>query len=265
MDDYENSILREMKSLYNDPELFSKTECDSDVFVEWMTERGIRTALVPSMRLGAHPRDENPVAVSDEMIRNLCDEHQNRFFGLTGIDPFEGMDGVRRLRETVESDGFIGAHIVPYGFRIPPNHRRYYPFYAACVELDVPVVIQIGHTGVNLPNDPGHPRHLDNIALDFPELDIVAANIGWPWTDEAIALAWTHDNVYLGLTGHAPQYWEDELVNFVRSLGDESVMWGSNYPFVDLDQSMAGIDDLNFTSDVKRRLLYENAERVFGI
>lgn len=265
LEKYDASILQEMKSLYNEPELYSLAKRDPSEFIDWMDQRGIRTALVPSMRLGAYQSDENPVTVADEAVRNLCNDYGNRFFGLTGIDPYEGMDGVYRLRRTVEEFGFIGAHIVPYGFRIPPNHRRFYPFYATCVELDIPVLIQIGHTGVQLPNDPGHPRHLDDVALEFPDLNIIATNIGWPWTDEAIALSWTHDNIYLGLTGHAPQYWDDELINFVRSLGDESVMWGTSYPFVDLDQSMNGIDDLNFTAEVERRLLYENAERVFSV
>jgi predicted TIM-barrel fold metal-dependent hydrolase len=172
---------------------------------------------------------------------------------------------VRRLERFVDDNGFVGAHIVPYGFRIPPNHRRYYPFYAKCAELDVPVMIQIGHTAVGLPNDPGRPEYIDDIALEFPELDIVAANIGWPWTSEAIAITWTHSNVYIATTGHPPQYWDPEFVDFIQGRGRSKVLWGTNYPTVDIGSSLQQVDELNIGEATEQQLLRENAHRVFGL
>ena len=69
--------------------------------------------------------------------------------------------------------------------------------FVACCELDVPYCTQIGHTGPLMSSELGRPIYLDRVALDFPELKIVAGHIGYPWTDEAIAVATKHEDVYI--------------------------------------------------------------------
>ena len=65
---------------------------------------------------------------------------------------------------------------------VPASDRRYYPLYAKCVELDIPVRIYTAMTyASDRPYDLGHPRHLDQVAMDFPELTIIAGLAGWPW------------------------------------------------------------------------------------
>src|SRR5438046_10458686 len=90
---------------------------------------------------------------------------------------------------------------------LPADDRRYYPFYAKCVELGIPLSI---HTSANWTsvavNDLGHPRHLDPVARDFPELRIIMSHGGYPWVLEACLLAWKYENVYLELAAHRPKY-----------------------------------------------------------
>ena len=83
------------------------------------------------------------------------------------------MTGVRRLQESIGDGVFLGAHLHTYGFGMPVNDRKYYPFYAKCVELGIPVVMQVGHSAERMPSEMGRPLHIDDIALDFPELTIV--------------------------------------------------------------------------------------------
>lgn len=228
-----------------------------------MDKHGVETALIPAMKFDGEHNNGQGVQIVESDVATICSDYPDRLSGLVGINPYSGMEGVEHLERYVTEEGFVGAHIVPYGFQLSPNHRRYYPFYAKCSELGVPVMIQIGHTAVAMPNDPGRPKYLDDIALEFPGLDIVAANIGWPWTTEAIALAWTHSNVYIATTGHPPQYWETEFVEFIRGRGQEKVMWGTNYPTVDIGSSLQQVDDLNLNTDTKQKLLSENARSVF--
>jgi predicted TIM-barrel fold metal-dependent hydrolase len=145
-----------------------------------------------------------------EIVAAAVKKHPGRFSGLAGIDPTEGMKGVRELERAVKELGFIGAHMYPHWFELPPDHARWYPFYAKCVELDVPVQMQVGQSLIYTPEQPlrsvGRPILLDNVACDFPDLKIIGIHVGIPWTDEMIAMAWKHPNVYIGSDAHSPKY-----------------------------------------------------------
>src|SRR5256885_1142879 len=75
--------------------------------------------------------------------------------------------------------------------------RRYYPLYAKCVELDIPVRAYTSMSYANdLPYDVAHPRHLDQVAVDLPELRLVAGLAGWPWVSDMVGLLRRHPNLY---------------------------------------------------------------------
>ena len=137
-----------------------------------------------------------------EIVARAVQQYPNRFSALAGLDPTEGMAGVRAFERAVREDGFVGAHFYPHWFELAPDHARWYPFYAKCVELDVPVQLQVGQSLVYDParrlRSVGRPITLDNVACDFPELKLVGIHVGIPWTDEMIAMAWKHANVYIG-------------------------------------------------------------------
>ena len=81
-----------------------------------------------------------------EIVADAVKEHPDKFSGLIGIDPFTGMDGVRELEDAVRNQGFIGAHLYPHWFELSPDHAKYYPFYAKCCELDIPIQMQVGQS-----------------------------------------------------------------------------------------------------------------------
>ena len=131
-----------------------------------------------------------------EMVAEAVNRHPDRFHGLAGLDPTEGMRGVRQLEVAVREYGFIGAHFYPHWFELAPDHARWYPFYAKCVELNVPVQLQVGQSMLYDPEVRlrivGRPITLDAVACDFPELKLIGIHVGIPWTDEMIAMAWKH-------------------------------------------------------------------------
>ena len=98
------------------------------------------------------------------LVADAVRRHPDRFYGLAGIDPTQGMKGVRELQAAVEDLGFVGAHSYPHWFEIPPDGPQYYPFYAKCVELDIPIQLQVGQSLVYAPDYPrpqrGPSRHL---------------------------------------------------------------------------------------------------------
>ncbi len=236
-----------------------------DEMVAAMDEASVDIALVPSAKMRSYKTSTMLWDVTEEEIVDVVEAAPGRFLGLVGINPFDGMEGVRRLAHWVESGPFVGAHLHPYGFDLPINHRRFYPFYTKCAELGVPVVMQVGHSAEQMPSAAGRPILLDDIALDFPELKIVAAHTGWPWVDELIALAWKHRNVYIGTSAHHPRYWDPSLVRFASGRGRGKVLFGTDYPVMDYVDSVAAVRNLDMKEAAIDLILGTAAREVFNL
>ncbi len=127
--------------------------------------------------------------ISNDEVAGFVAEAPDRLRGVGSVDLSKPMEAVREIRRCVEELGFVGIRVLPWLWETPPTDRRFYPVYVACAELGVPFCTQIGHTGPLMPSEPGRPIHLDQVAIDFPELTIVGGHIGYPWTEEAIAVA----------------------------------------------------------------------------
>lgn len=191
---------------------------------------------------------------------------QDRIFGHYGVNPRKRMEGVRELEDAIRTKGFVGMHLHPHGFGLPPNHAWYMPYYAKCAELGAVVSISTGHTLDFMPGEVARPMHLDEIALYFPELTIVCGHTGWPWVEEAIALCSKHPNVYLGTSAYAPKYWKPEMIQFLDSRrGRGKTLWGTDYPLVRHEECMKQLDALGLKPESKRALLNETARKVYGL
>ena len=204
-----------------------------------------------------------------EIVARAVQQYPNRFSALAGLDPTEGMAGVRAFERAVREDGFVGAHFYPHWFELAPYHARWYPFYAKCVELDVPVQLQVGQSLVYDParrlRSVGRPITLDNVACDFPELKLVGIHVGIPWTDEMIAMAWKHPNVYIGCDAHSPRYWPASFVQYINSYGQNKVMFGTDYPVLDFERTRAEIEALGLKPEVLVKLLRDNARALYKL
>ena len=203
------------------------------------------------------------------LVAEAVQKYPSRFSGLAGVDPTEGMDGVRALEKAVRDDGFIGAHTYPHWYELAPDHAKYYPFYAKCVELDIPIQMQVGQSMVY---DPSYPRRsvarpicLDSVACDFPELKLVGIHVGIPWTDEMIAMAWKHANVYIGTDAHRPTYWPDSFIKYMNSFGQDKVIYGTDFPVLDFERTRADFDAIELKPEVRRKVLRDNALRLYRL
>ncbi|MEW6776190.1 MAG: amidohydrolase family protein [Bdellovibrionota bacterium] len=233
-------------------------------FTKLMDAAGVEKVFVPAAKMASWEKKVLQWDLSVEEVAEVCQKAPKRIHGLFGINPWNRMEGVRALERAVKDHGFVGAHYHPYGFDVPVSDAALYPFYAKCVELNVPVVMQIGHSAEFMPNEAGRPLLLDRVALYFPELKIIAAHTGWPWVEELLALAWKHPNLYVGTSAHAPKYWDPKLVAFINSRGQDKTLYGSDHPVLLHKESLAQIDGLNLKPAAREKLLYKNAQRVFG-
>ena len=199
-----------------------------------------------------------------EDVTQYTSKHPDRFVGLAGYNPFRIPESLKEIEVAVKQHGFKGVYVHIYGFDIPLHDRKMYPLYAKCVELDIPVSLQVGHVLEAMPSEHGRPIYLDQVASDFPELKIIGSHTGWPWVEELISVCYKWDNIYFGIDAWMPKYLKPEILQFIGSrMGQERCLWGTNG--LSLDKSLAQLDQLGLKEEPKRRLLRENAVELFKL
>jgi uncharacterized protein len=228
--------------------------------IDAMDAAGVRLGLVCAWW---GPR--GPLIDNDE-VAAFVREYPNRLRGVASVDLYHPMAAVRELRRAARELRFRALRILPWLWDLPPDDRRYYPLYAECVELDIPVCLQVGHTGPLAPSEPGRPiPYLDHVALDFPDLRIVGGHIGFPWTAEMISLATKYPNVFIDTSAYKARRYPRELVDYLRHHGRRKVLFGSNYPAWPAKDCLEGFDSLELEEATARLFLYESAVRVFKL
>jgi predicted TIM-barrel fold metal-dependent hydrolase len=205
------------------------------------------------------------VMISNDEVAGFVAQAPNRLIGIGSVDISKPMAAVREVRRCIEDLGFKAIRILPWLWEAAPTDRRFYPVYTACCELGVPFCTQIGHTGPLMPSEVGRPVYLDQVAIDFPELVIVGGHIGYPWTDEAIALATKHENVYIDTSAYTVKRYPSPLVEFMRAHGRRKVLFGSNYPMILPAKALEGFDALSLDDEAREMFLSGNARRVFKL
>lgn len=205
----------------------------------------------------------------------IVQQYPDRFDHVgTALPPLQGpgsywdlLQNPRLLQEFVERFGIIGVHLLPAPWGTPPNDKWFYPIYAKCVELGLVVFSYVGMPGPLWPTYPNYPLHLDDVCLAFPELVVVAHHIGDPWVGMMCHLAAKHENLYITTSAWSPKRYPAELLDFLRGkwhgvAGAEKVLFGTDYPLLNLPKACADVRGLDLPDDVVERFVFKNAERV---
>lgn len=237
-------------------------------YLRKMDAAGIERSLLIAVRAG-DLRVRGSFEVPYEMVAEICALHPDRFSGLAGIDQTRGMQGLRDLERAVRDYGFVGAHWYPHWFACPPDAPQIYPYYAKCCELDVPIMMQVGHNLVysrdrRLPSV-ARPILLDQVAIDFPELVLIGIHIGIPWTDEMISMCWKHANVYTAGDAYAPRHWPSQYVHYANTYGSHKVLFGTDFPVIDPIRAVREVEELGLRPQAHAALMRENALRLFKL
>lgn len=235
-------------------------------YAKIMDEAGVDHSLLIAVRAGGRQMKYN-IEIPYEQVAGYCRQMPERYSGLAGVDPFMGMEQLRDLEYAVKELGFVGAHSYPHWFRLPPDAPQWYPIYAKCCELDIPIMMQVGQNliyqkEVRLPSV-ARPILLDQIAIDFPELRLIGIHVGTPWADEMIAMAWKHENVFIGIDAYAPKHLPKSLVHYMNSYGSHKVLFGTDWPVIDPRRAMKEVDAFSLRPEASQRVLRDNALRVF--
>ena len=214
-----------------------------------------------------------PFGTSNAEAAELVRAYPDRFIGLARMSAHDGMRAVRELERLVREEGFRALGVSALADKLPASDRRFYPLYTKAAELEIPVRIYCAMNYANdRPYDLGHPRNIDQVAMDFPELTIIAGLGGWPWVNDMIGLLRRHPKLHCDTSAHRPKYigqpgsgWE-MLLQFGNTLVQDKVLVGLSpgligLPYETLIQEYLA---LPLKDTVKEKWLYGNAARVFG-
>ena len=203
--------------------------------------------------------------VSNDEVADAVSMFPDRLAGVATVELSDPMKAVREIRRRV-AEGFIGVRVVPWLWDLPPNDRRYYPIYVACIEEGVPFCTQIGHTGPLRRSETGRPiPYLEDVLLEFPELVVVGGHVGFPWMDEVLSLARKFPNFYVDTSAYAVHRLPPELVAFMRGQGRNRVLFGTNWPMLSPSQCVERLSALGLDDETRKMFLEGNARRVFRL
>jgi len=250
-----------------------KAEVDTAVTVadvaEYYRERRMAAVIFPvDSEAGT-----GEVPVGNEEVAELAADHADVLIPFASIDPWKGRGGARQARRLIEEHGVKGFKFHPSMQAFFPDDRHAYPLYEAIAEAGLPALFHSGQSGIGMGQPGGagirlkysNPIHLDDVAVDFPEMPIIIAHPSTPWQDEAIAVAMHKPQVYIDLSGWSPKYFPPQLVHHANTLLKHKVLFGSDFPFITPERWISDFEQAGFRDEVKPLILKQNAARLLGL
>jgi hypothetical protein len=238
--------------------------------VEDFTKAGVEAILVAldlETTVGSPP-------CSNDFVSAMQKRHSARIIqSWAAVDPFKGEAAIDEARHAIRDLRMLGFHFHPIMGHYAVNDSRLHRLFEVIDELRVPVMIDVGTTGMGagMPGGMGarlrdaHPSAIDDLAADFPNLTIIAAHPGWPWVDEMTAVALHKGNVFWEMSGWAPKYFPAQLKSDIRGRLKDKIIFGSDYPSLPYARLLQEWGELGYSDDIMERVFHGNAERVLGI
>jgi predicted TIM-barrel fold metal-dependent hydrolase len=201
-----------------------------------------------------------------EEPRRAVREHPDRFLGLVDVDPREGMEAVRTIRRYHDEYGIVAVSSFPAGCRTAINAAPYYPVYATCAELGLPIFLTVGVPGPRVPLEPQKVEYLDEVCWFFPELTVVMRHGAEPWTDLAVKLMLKWPNLYYSTSAFAPKHYPQAIVHYANTRGADKVLYAGYFPAgLTYERIMSELPGVPFRDEVWPKFLRHNALRVLGL
>ena len=208
------------------------------------------------------------VGLGGKTARRALKEHPDRFRATLEIDPNNIGDALRRIRAAHEEHRIAAVTSFPAGCnpQVPVSDRRYYPIYQACIDLDVPIVLNAGIAGPRMPSACQDVIHFDQVCYDFPELRIVMRHGAEPWEDLAVKLMLKWPGLHYMTSAFAPKYYPKAIIDYANTRGADKVMYAGYYPMgLSLDRIFDELTRVPFKDEVWPKFLRDNAARVFKL
>ena len=211
--------------------------------------------------------------IPNEEICEAAKANSDMMIAFASIDPHKGKMGAREARRLVEEHGVKGFKFHPTVQGFLPYDRMAWPIYEVIAEYKLPAIFHSGHSGIGsgmrcgggLRLQNSNPMLLEDVAIAFPDIQIVIAHPSWPWQDEALSLAMHKPNVWIDLSGWSPKYFPPQLVQYANTQLRDRMLFGSDYPLITPERWMEDFSDAGFKPEVQPGILKGNAMRLLGL
>ncbi len=211
--------------------------------------------------------------VPNEEVAEAARRHPDVLIPFASIDPHRGAVGVAAARRLIGEYGIRGFKFHPSTQRFYPNDRLAYPLYEVISDAGLPALFHTGQTGIGAGTRGGggirlkysNPMHVDDVAVDFPDLKIVLAHPSFPWQDEALAVALHKPLVYIDLSGWSPKYFPPQLIQYANTLLKHKVLFGTDYPLITPDRWIADFAKLDIREEVRPLIMKGNACQLLSL
>jgi predicted TIM-barrel fold metal-dependent hydrolase len=208
---------------------------------------------------------------NDEVLA-VARENPDVLLPFGSVDPHKGKLAVREARELIDA-GVRGFKFHPNTQAFWPNDRDWYPLYEVIAAAGLISLFHSGTTGIGagMPGGGGvrlkysNPMAVDDVAADFPDMDIILAHPSFPWQEEALAVAVHKPNVYIDLSGWSPKYFPEILIQYTNTRLKDKMLFGSDFPLITPDRWLADFEKLPIKDEVRPLVLKENAARLLGL
>ncbi len=211
-------------------------------------------------------------AVPIDEIAEAAARNPDVLIPFASVDPHRP-DAVASARRAVEEHGVRGFKFHPSMQEFDPNDPMAYPLYEVIEAAGAIALFHTGHTGIGagMPGGGGirlrhsRPMLVDDVSVDFPELEIILAHPSFPWQDEALSMAMHKPTIHLDLSGWSPKYFPPQLVRYASTTLQDKVLFGSDFPLITPDRWLDDFDALDVPEPARSKILLGNARRLFGV
>ena len=211
--------------------------------------------------------------IPNEEICDAAAENADMMIAFASIDPHKGKLGAREARRLIEERGVRGFKFHPTCQGFFPNDRMAWRLYEVIAEHKLPAIFHSGHSGIGTGMRGGggmrlkysNPMHVDDVAVDFPDMKIIIAHPSWPWQDEALSVCLHKPNVWIDLSGWSPKYFPPQLVQHANGQLKRKMLFGSDFPLISPDRWIKDFKEAGFKPEVHDLILKRNAMDVLGL
>jgi predicted TIM-barrel fold metal-dependent hydrolase len=211
--------------------------------------------------------------ISNEEIAEAAAENSDIMMAFASIDPHKGKAGALEARRLIADYGVKGFKFHPPIQNFHPYDRMAWPIYEVIAEHKLPAIFHTGHSGMGtgmrggggIRLKYGQPILVDDVAVDFPDMNIILAHPSWPWTDEALSMALHKPNVFIDLSGWSPKYFPPQIIRYANTQLGAKMLFGSDFPLIPPEKWIAAFDQAGFKPELREPILKTNAARLlFG-